>query len=218
MPYEVFHCGARFVVALLAGCGHAAAHGPDVLARALGPSVDLLVWIPKSPAAASPGEMRPLQLPAASGGFMARGWCLKLWPPSACVAGWCARRHMRCQRARRLQASHQGGPDAGPVVSDAHAAATPPTGRGPAILFADQSKAFERLGHDRLNRVLRGWRMPGWLRWGLLGVCAGRAVRSASALGLGPARAIRCGVGMGGGGGAASGSSRKTLPSRAWPG
>eukprot|EP00969_Alexandrium_andersonii_P294159 13001026-Alexandrium_andersonii.AAC.1 len=32
----------------------------------------------------------------------------------------------------------------------------------PATRFADQSKAFERVGHLRVRRVLEGWRLPPW--------------------------------------------------------
>eukprot|EP00969_Alexandrium_andersonii_P279999 12377574-Alexandrium_andersonii.AAC.1 len=38
----------------------------------------------------------------------------------------------------------------------------------PAALFADQSKAFERLGHLWLRRVLEGWQMPPWALEALL--------------------------------------------------
>ena len=62
-PYEVYHMGARFVVCLLGQAFHAAQHDDAALDAVLGPSVDLLVWIPKHPAAEDPAGMRPLQLP-----------------------------------------------------------------------------------------------------------------------------------------------------------
>eukprot|EP00969_Alexandrium_andersonii_P251597 11119034-Alexandrium_andersonii.AAC.1 len=38
----------------------------------------------------------------------------------------------------------------------------------PAALFADQSKAFERLGHRWLRMVLEGWNLPSWALEALL--------------------------------------------------
>eukprot|EP00969_Alexandrium_andersonii_P163883 7243181-Alexandrium_andersonii.AAC.1 len=38
----------------------------------------------------------------------------------------------------------------------------------PATLFADQSKAFERIGHLWLRRVFAGWHLPPWALEALL--------------------------------------------------
>eukprot|EP00969_Alexandrium_andersonii_P026295 1147484-Alexandrium_andersonii.AAC.1 len=38
----------------------------------------------------------------------------------------------------------------------------------PAARFADQSKAFERIGHRWLRAVLEGWGLPAWAREPLL--------------------------------------------------
>ena len=62
-PYEVYHYGANFMVCLLAQACHATGMDDDALEAALGPSVDLLIWIPKSATAETTGEMRGLQLP-----------------------------------------------------------------------------------------------------------------------------------------------------------
>eukprot|EP00969_Alexandrium_andersonii_P172390 7620584-Alexandrium_andersonii.AAC.1 len=41
-------------------------------------------------------------------------------------------------------------------------------GQCPDTLFADQSKAFERIGHMWRRRVLEGWELPDWAREPLL--------------------------------------------------
>ena len=62
-PYEVYHLGVRFVSCLLGQAIYASEEGDDVLLAALGPSVDLLVWILKYIGAQEAAGMRPLQLP-----------------------------------------------------------------------------------------------------------------------------------------------------------
>ena len=62
-PYEAYHVGSRFVAALLAQGTYAADMSDELPALVLGPSVDLLVWIPKHPGAEWPNDLRPLQLP-----------------------------------------------------------------------------------------------------------------------------------------------------------
>eukprot|EP00969_Alexandrium_andersonii_P333049 14719073-Alexandrium_andersonii.AAC.1 len=46
----------------------------------------------------------------------------------------------------------------------------------PAALFADQSKAFERLGHRWLRAVLDGWHLPRWALEALLSMVEFRSV------------------------------------------
>ena len=62
-PWEAYHVGSRFVAALLAQGTYAADMSDELLTVVLGPSVDLLVWIPKHPGAEWPNDLRPLQLP-----------------------------------------------------------------------------------------------------------------------------------------------------------
>jgi hypothetical protein len=66
------------------------------------------------------------------------------------------------------------------------------------VLFADQSKAFERLAWGWIAAVLERWRLPAWLRRGLLGLVVGRRVASRLPDGVVVVRIILCGVGMGG--------------------
>ena len=63
-PYEVDHLGARFVARLLGQALRAAAIGEAELGAALGPSVDLLVWILKREGAEGTSAVRLLQSPS----------------------------------------------------------------------------------------------------------------------------------------------------------
>eukprot|EP00969_Alexandrium_andersonii_P058550 2580856-Alexandrium_andersonii.AAC.1 len=56
----------------------------------------------------------------------------------------------------------------------------------PGTLFADQSKAFERLGHLWLRMVLEGWRLPVWALEALLSMVESRSVVAPLPGGLGP--------------------------------
>ena len=66
-----------------------------------------------------------------------------------------------------------------------------------AALFADQSKAFERMAWCWLSEVLRRWRMPHWLMWGLLSLVIGRRVATLLPTGRFILRILLCGLGMG---------------------
>eukprot|EP00972_Heterocapsa_arctica_P010313 1515321-Heterocapsa_arctica.AAC.1 len=70
--------------------------------------------------------------------------------------------------------------------------------RCPAVVLADQSKAFERMGLAWLRLVLDAWDFPAWVRESLLALVSGRGVRACIAGGMGAIRAIRRGLGMGG--------------------
>ena len=70
--------------------------------------------------------------------------------------------------------------------------------RVPACLFADQSKAFERLSHAWLHKVLRKWGLPKWMITGLMAITAGRAVRAKHGEKLTEPRGLARSVGMGG--------------------
>ncbi|MFM7986811.1 MAG: reverse transcriptase domain-containing protein, partial [Candidatus Fonsibacter sp.] len=72
-----------------------------------------------------------------------------------------------------------------------------PTQGVPAILFADQSKAFERISHAWMAEVLRRWGLPAWLLAGLMDQAMGRRVFS-PAEGVVEERPLLCGIGMGG--------------------
>ena len=68
----------------------------------------------------------------------------------------------------------------------------------PAVVFEDQSKAFERMSHAWIVEVLRRWILPRWLMRGLLDQIIRRAVCACLRGRLGEARLLRRGIGMGG--------------------
>ena len=68
----------------------------------------------------------------------------------------------------------------------------------PATVFADQSKAFERISLDWIHRVLQGWRLPRWLLRGVARLLTGRAVCASGPRGRGPLRTLLRSLGMGG--------------------
>ena len=63
IPYEFWHHGVNFISTFVALIVYQTAGSEDRLDEILGPAVDLLAWIPKTPGACSPDELRPLQLP-----------------------------------------------------------------------------------------------------------------------------------------------------------
>ena len=218
IPYEAYYVGAWFVACLLGQGVHAAEHCDDLLAHVLGPSTDLLVWIPKIPDPRVPNDLRPLQLPT------------------------CLRRHFGAYLADVLgphiearlccdQAAHKGGhcgpnitaamrhletpagPDPGPglewdvllgddlaVVNDyiSCAVASLPPAPSSAVFFADQNKAFERIALQWLRLTLHGWGLPQWLVNALLALVEERSVQYRRGNYKGPVRRLLRSVGMGG--------------------
>ena len=85
-----------------------------------------------------------------------------------------------------------------PCLALAEAADTPSLANIPADVFADQSKAFERLSIPWLTLVMEGWDFPKWVIECFLALIAGRSVRTCIGGKMGPARLLRCGAGMGG--------------------
>ena len=73
-----------------------------------------------------------------------------------------------------------------------------PNTRRPGALFADQSKAFERLSLAWYAKVLAGWGLPQWIQRGLLALVVGRAVQALVGGRPGPLRHLSRSIGMGG--------------------
>ena len=69
---------------------------------------------------------------------------------------------------------------------------------GPAIFYADQSKAFEPMSHAWMDQVMARWGFPRWLRRALMALTKGRKVRAGVMGGVGPARTLLRSLGMGG--------------------
>merc|ERR1712155_439755 len=76
----------------------------------------------------------------------------------------------------------------------------PPLGPAgsPAALFADQSMAFGRVGWAWYALVLERWKLPEWLRRGMLALARNRAVQARRGGTLGPIRSLARSLGMGG--------------------
>ena len=179
-PYEVYHQGAAFVATLLGQAHYASAISDDALAGVLGLAHDLLVWIPKLPAAVETKEWRPLQLPTCFRRLFGASVGEIVGPPieAQLAAGQTAKRGGDCGRNIRQVYRHLEGVGPDPPAPDlqlwravlgpaadtatelADAAHDEAIAHCPAALFADQSKAFERLSHAWLDRVLQGWQFP----------------------------------------------------------
>lgn len=216
-PYELYHHGLNFTVCLLQCAWIAARDSPTDLESALGPSIELLVWIPKPGQTPTSNGFRGLQLPS----------CLRrvFGASLAASIGPCIEPHMSVhqQGVRRglcrtnIEAAFRHLEDESPA---------PPAGPGhlwhtvlgplaevglqwtathddpliahvPAVMCADQSKAFERMGHPWLTSVCLRWRMPVWAIRGFLTGMVGRFVVSCSSAGMREPRRLGCGLGMG---------------------
>ena len=70
--------------------------------------------------------------------------------------------------------------------------------RLPAVLSADQSKAFERIALAWIVKVLRGWGLARWLMRAFMGLTAGRSVQAVHGGRLGDVHELLRSVGMGG--------------------
>ena len=70
--------------------------------------------------------------------------------------------------------------------------------RSPGVLFADQSKAFERLSLAWYAKVLAGWGLPMWIQRGMLALVVGRAVQALVGGCPLPLRLLSRSIGLGG--------------------
>ena len=68
----------------------------------------------------------------------------------------------------------------------------------PANLFADQSKAFERLGWLWFSLILTGWQPSRWISRAMLALARNRRVQACLRGRPGPVRRLSCSIGMGG--------------------
>ena len=223
IPYEALQPGAGFVAHLLGQALLGLEATPHSFDRVLGADPDLLIWIPKDATQLrTTDSSRPLQLPTTlrrlGGAVLAdiAGPPLEanLSPYQAAVRGGSCGPNISAvfnflgqgpapaappAPAGDLTASLLGGAAAG---ADAWLQQFPTWDDSPATagaaLFADQSKAFERLAWRWIAAVLDRWRLPAWLRRGLLGLIVGRRVASRLPNGVVIVRILLCGVGMGG--------------------
>ena len=219
IPYELYHFGLNFTVCRLQCAWIAARDRPGDLEVILGPSVDLLIWIPKSGQTPTPNGLRGLQLPSCIRRLFGASLTASIAPciePQLSAHQQGVRRGL-CRNNIEAAFRHLDAPDAevaeadpgplwhtvlGPLAeiglewtaahSDSVIAGTP------AVLCADQSKAFERMSHAWLTMVLQRWRMPAWATRGYLAGMVGRSVVSCSPQGTQRPRKLGCGLGMGG--------------------
>ena len=217
-PYEAYHCGVRFVTCLLAQAMYAAEYSDELLLLVLGDSVDLLVWIPKSPNAETPNDLRPLQLPTCFrrlfGAIIADlvGGPVEehLSPDQAAIAGGQCGPNISavCQHlAQAAPSDPPPGPawravlgDDAEVLDDyiEEVASSLPSCPSASVAFADQNKAFERVAMQWAAILMAGWGFPLWIIRSLLGLCQKRGVRFQRGKYRGPIRLLRRSVGMGG--------------------
>eukprot|EP00974_Lingulodinium_polyedra_P005647 533414-Lingulodinium_polyedra.AAC.1 len=57
-----------------------------------------------------------------------------------------------------------------------HDAEDPALACCPSVTLADQAKAFERIGHGWLSRILEGWGVPTWARNATCALVCGRTI------------------------------------------
>eukprot|EP00969_Alexandrium_andersonii_P226842 10017284-Alexandrium_andersonii.AAC.1 len=62
--------------------------------------------------------------------------------------------------------------------------------RCPALVLADQSKAFDRLARPWPQAILEGLGVPRWLRRALVATVAGRRAQAMSGAWAGPVRTL----------------------------
>ena len=198
VPYEAYHQGVELVAEALSLAVLAAHHDPAVLDVMLGPNVDLLLWIPKKAGADRPDGQRPLQLPTCFrrlfGSVLTAMVAPQIEPK---FSEWQASvRGSSCARNISSAFEHLAGFDepvhatrgalwrgvlgeAAEGVESACASADAAGLRNcPAVVLADQSKAFERLGMAWLRKVMDGWRFPAWTRRAFDSLLKARGVRA----------------------------------------
>ena len=220
VPYELYHFGVNFTVCLLQCAWIAARDRPRDLECILGPSVDLLIWIPKASQLPTPNGLRGLQLPSCVRRLFGASLAASIGP---CIEphlsaqqqgvrrGLCrnnieaAFRHLDEVPAEPAAEADPGplwhavlGPLADVALEWTATHADPVITSAPAVLCADQSKAFERMSHSWLGSILHRWRMPPWAVRGFLAGMVGRSVVGCSPDGMQRPRRLGCGLGMGG--------------------
>ncbi len=192
VPYEVFHHGTRFATCLLGQAVHAAALHSSALETVLGPSCDLLVWILKAIGADTPSGMRPLQLPstwrrlfgAVTAGAVGPVVEPCLPPDQAAVAGGHCGPNIKKAYSHMTTPAQTRAPDrqwlaalCGPHHDLVWDDATTEDVVGldsPAILFADQNKAFERVSYPWMAAEPRRWGFDPWVLRSFLALNVGR--------------------------------------------
>ena len=217
-PYEVYHAGVGFVAALVGQAFWAARRSEWHLRLALGPNIELLIWIPKRADALTAEGQRPLQLPTCLRRLVeavATEIAAPIVEPT--LSRWqAARRRGSCRENVRTAVDFLTGASepAVELQGDGEAAVrgllgpfadawrTAPGGsagpQGRAALLVDQSKAFERLAPAWLDAVLQRRKAPRHFRRLLLAFVTDRIAAFSRPNGEQTSRRILTGAGMGG--------------------
>ena len=197
IPYELYHPGARFVAHLLTQAFYGLEEGGGDPSHVLGDNDDLVVWIPKTPGADRAGHMRPLQLPTCLRRLFGSMWAARVGPifekrltphQTALRGGSCGPNISRVTSHLHAPRGHAParmdypmwrtllGPLAAPARTLCNAFSPAPPLLGPAVWLADQSWAFERVGHAWLWAAARAHSPPPWVMEGLLHLAFDRMV------------------------------------------
>ena len=233
-PYEIYHLHPQLFAALLAQAFHLLPHidredplGPSggQLGIILGPSIDLLLWIPKVAGDDRVGQQRPLHLPTTIRRLFGSA-CKHLLSPAieplftpaqAAVAGGSCQQNIKAAHSHLAKAEDPERPPlrvphskwACETVLLATTAAVlrlcvrkqeaahPSIRRCPACFLLDQAKAFEMLSHRWLRAVLMHWRLPRWAVAAFTTAAEGRCLRDKLRTGWVSGTLMR-GAGMGG--------------------
>ena len=233
-PYEVYHLHPQLFAAILQQAflllPNEARRDPwglhlSHLDRVLGPSIDLLVWIPKVAGEYLSTMQRPLQLPtcrrrlfgSACARILAPALEPQLDPAQAAIAGGSCYQNISEAYKHLAQIEDPERPPFRVPHSrwicqllfgagfhtvmrfclSRQRQAHPSIRRTPACLLLDQAKAFEMMAHDWLVAVLQSWGMPKWATEAFLASVSGRRLRDQ----LRPhwlSEVLRRGAGMGG--------------------
>ena len=233
-PYEIYHLHPQLFAALLAQAFRLLPEAentqllgsPDsILDMVLGPSIDLLLWIPKVVGDERVGNQRPLHLPTTMRRLFGSS-CKHLLSPAiepfltpaqAAVAGGSCQGNIKAAHAHLAMLEE---PERPPwriphaewacsavlkgtmaavlrVCARRQRAAHPGIWRTPGCFLLDQAKAFEMLSHTWLRRVLQHWGLPKWAFAAFMSAAEGRRLRDKLRKGWISTILLR-GAGMGG--------------------
>ena len=219
-PYEVFHYGVGFTANLICTAILVGQTDTGTLHRLLGPNIDLLLWIPKKEDVEATDGQRPLQLPSTLRRLYGSSLMEMVGPTVEPRLGSCqaARRggttgrniaiamdHLLGDRSRDDTADREDlGKEwwsvMGQMASHVDGATEVDGGDslGRAVILADQSKAFERLGYLWIILVMKTWKFPKWAYNGFIALVMGREVCARIGGTVSRPRALARGLGMGG--------------------
>lgn len=178
-PYEVYHFGSIFVAHLIGQALVVAEVCEDAITQALGPSVDLSIWIPKTDGGKWPIGQRPLQLPTCLRRLFGSTLMNIVGPAiepkfsehqTAIRGGSCGPnitavfQQLRSNQGANCGPLHQLwhqvlGKAADACTTIAESASTASLQHQTIAVLADQSKAFERLSIRWVKLVMSRWKI-----------------------------------------------------------